>query len=126
MFIKLTSSTGLNEGKPIYVNMDRIVYFREMENPSQKGSFMVDATNEIIKVKEKPDEIVTKMVTFQTQEMMAQNYVQNPFAYGIPSAPFQLDPQIDGLWSAEWREQCNKENRTITDAGNQSTEDNSR
>lgn len=87
MFIKLTSSSGLNEGKPIYVNMDRIVYFREMENPSQKGSFMVDATNEIIKVKEKPDEIVTKMVTFQTHEMMAQNYVRNPFLYGVPSAP---------------------------------------
>jgi len=125
MFIKLTSSTGLNEGKPIYVNMDRIVYFREMENPS-KGSFMVDDTNEIIKVKEKSDEIVTKMVTFQTQEMMAQNYVRNPFAYGFPSAPFQLDPEIDRLWSEGWRKQCQNENRIISDAGNQSTEDNPR
>lgn len=89
MFIKLTSSTGLNEGKPIYVNMDRIVYFREMAAPSQKGSFMVNSPNEIIKVKETPDEIVTKIVTFLTQEMMAQNYVRNPFAYGVPSAnPF--------------------------------------
>jgi hypothetical protein len=87
MFIRLTSSTGLNEGKPIYVNMDRIVYFREMAAPSLKGSFMVDATNEVIKVKETPDEIVTKIVTFQTQEMMAQNYVRNPFAYGVPPAP---------------------------------------
>lgn len=89
MFIKLTSSSGLNEGKPIYVNMDRIVYFREMENPSQKGSFMVDATNEVIKVKEEPDEIVDKIVTFLAQETMAQNYVRNPFAYGVPPAtPF--------------------------------------
>ena len=87
MFIKLTSSTGLNVDKPIYVNMNQVIYFRELASPSQKGSFMVDATKEVIKVKETPDEIVNKIVTFQTQEMMAQNYVRNPFAYGIPSAP---------------------------------------
>ena len=126
MFIKLTSSTGLSEGKPVYVNMDRIVYFREMEDPSQKGSFMVDVTNELIQVKEKPDEIATKIAEFLTHEMMAQNYVRNPFAYGVPSAPFQLDPQIDRLWSAEWRKQCQNENQIIADAGNQSTEDNPR
>lgn len=86
MFIKLTSSTGLNEGKPIYVNMDRIIFFREMDNP-QKGSFMEDAAAVIIKVKETPDEIVDKIVAFQAQEMMAQNYVRNPFAYGVPYTP---------------------------------------
>lgn len=87
MFIRLTSSTGLNEGKPIYVNMDGIVYFREMEDSSPlKGSFMV-ATNDIIEVKETPDEIVDKIVAFLTQEMIAQNYVRNPFAYGVPPVP---------------------------------------